>query len=102
MYRLLFFILFVLLIEVYAFQAFRTLSKIKWVQYSYVLLSILILAYIIYSFTQFDRSVGQTPKTLFTLGLVLIIYIPKIILTLVMFGEDFFRRQNLILLMFKR
>lgn len=91
MYRLLFFILFVLFIEVYAFQAFRTLSKIKWVQYSYVILSILILAYIIYSFTQFDRSVGQTPKTLFTLGLVLIVYIPKIILTLVMFGEDFYR-----------
>ena len=91
MYRLLFFILFVLLIEVYAFQAFRTLSKVKWVQYSYIVLSVLILAYIIYSFTQFDRSVGQTPKTLFTLGLVLIIYIPKIILTLVMFGEDFFR-----------
>jgi len=91
MYRLLFFILFVLLIEIYAFQAFRTLSKIKWVQYSYVLLSVLILAYIVYSFTQFNRSVGQTPKTLFTLGLVLIVYIPKIILTLVMFGEDFYR-----------
>jgi predicted MPP superfamily phosphohydrolase len=91
MYRLLFFILFVLFIEVYAFQAFRTLSKVKWVQYSYLLLSILILAYIIYSFTQFDRSVGQTPKTLFTLGLVLIIYIPKMILTTIMFGEDFYR-----------
>lgn len=91
MIRLLFFIAFVLLIEVYAFQAFRTLSKIKWVQYSYVLLSILILAFIVYSFTQFNRSVGQTPKTLFTLGLVLIVYIPKIILTLVMFGEDFYR-----------
>lgn len=91
MYRLLFFILFVLLIEVYAFQSFRTLSKIKWVQYSYVIISILILAYIIFSFTQFDRRVGQTQQTLFTFGLVLIIYIPKIILTLVMFGEDFYR-----------
>lgn len=91
MYRLLFFILFVLFIEVYAFQAFRTLSKIKWVQYSYVLLSVLILAFIIYSFTQFDRRVGQNSSTLLTFGLVLIVYIPKIILTLVMFGEDFYR-----------
>ncbi len=89
--RLLFFILVVLFIEAYAFQAFKTLSRIKWVQYSYVILSILILVYIIYSFTQFDRSVGQTPKTLFTLGLVLIVYIPKMILTVVMFGEDFYR-----------
>ncbi|PKP15189.1 MAG: phosphoesterase, partial [Bacteroidetes bacterium HGW-Bacteroidetes-23] len=91
MTRLLFFIAFVLLIEVYAFQAFRTLSRIKWVQYSYVLLSVLILAYIIYSFTQFDRRVGQNSSTLLTFGLVLIVYIPKIILTLVMFGEDFYR-----------
>ncbi|MDP2162169.1 MAG: metallophosphoesterase [Flavobacterium sp.] len=91
MIRLLFFIAFVLLIEVYAFQAFRTLSRIKWVQYSYVLLSVLILAYIIYSFTQFDRRVGQNSSTLLTFGLVLIVYIPKIILTLVMFGEDFYR-----------
>jgi predicted MPP superfamily phosphohydrolase len=91
MIRLLFFIAFVLFIEVYAFQAFRTLSKIKWVQYSYVLLSVLILAFIIYSFTQFDRRVGQNSRTLLTFGLVLIVYIPKIILTLVMFGEDFYR-----------
>lgn len=91
MTRLLFFIAFVLFIEVYAFQAFRTLSKIKWVQYSYVLLSVLILAFIIYSFTQFDRRVGQNSSTLLTFGLVLIVYIPKIILTLVMFGEDFYR-----------
>lgn len=89
--RLLFFLAFVLIIEVYAFQAFKTISRIKWVHYSYIILSILILVYIIYSFTQFDRSVGQTPKTLFTLGLVLIIYIPKMILTTIMFGEDFYR-----------
>lgn len=89
--RLLFFLAFVLFIEVYAFQAFKTISRLKWVQYSYIILSILILVYIIYSFTQFDRSVGQTPKTLFTLGLVLIVYIPKMILTTIMFGEDFYR-----------
>ncbi|MBN8567219.1 MAG: metallophosphoesterase [Flavobacteriales bacterium] len=89
--RLLIFLAFILLIEIYAFQAFKTLSRIKWVQYTYIILSVVILAYIIYSFTQFDRSVGQTPKTLFTLGLVLIIYIPKMILTTIMFGEDFYR-----------
>ncbi len=91
MIRLLLFIAFVLLIEVYAFQAFKTLSRIKGIQYAYVVASVLVLCYIIYSFSQFDRSVGQTSKTLFTLGLVLLVYIPKISLTLMMFGEDFFR-----------
>ena len=89
--RLLFFILFVAIIEIYAFQAFRAVSRVKWVQYSYILLSVLIFVYIVYSFTQFDRSVGQNKQTLFTLGLLLITFIPKIVLTLVLFGEDFFR-----------
>jgi hypothetical protein len=47
--------------------------------------------YIIYSFLQFDRSVGQTKQTLFTMGLVLLVYVPKMVLTLVLLGEDIFR-----------
>jgi predicted MPP superfamily phosphohydrolase len=89
--RLLFFILFVAIVEIYAFQAFRTVSRVKWVHYSYILLSVIIFVYIVYSFTQFDRSVGQNKQTLFTLGLLLITFIPKIVLTLVLFGEDFIR-----------
>lgn len=89
--RLLFFILFVAIIEIYAFQAFRTVSRVKWVQYSYILISVLIFVYIVYSFTQFDRSIGQNKQTLFTLGLLLVTFIPKIVLTLVLFGEDFIR-----------
>lgn len=89
--RWLFFILIVFLIEVYAFQAFKTVSKIRWVHWTYVLVSLAALVYIIYSFTQFDRSVGQTKQTLFTFGLLLLVYIPKMILFAVMFGEDFFR-----------
>jgi predicted MPP superfamily phosphohydrolase len=89
--RLLFFILFVAIIEIYAFQAFRTVSRVKWVHYSYILVSVFIFLYIFYSFTQFDRSVGQNKQSLFTLGLLLITFIPKIVLTLVLFGEDFIR-----------
>jgi hypothetical protein len=42
-------------------------------------------------FFQFDRSVGQTKQTLFTMGLVLLVYVPKMVLTLVLLGEDIFR-----------
>ncbi|MEP6804852.1 MAG: metallophosphoesterase, partial [Flavobacterium sp.] len=58
---------------------------------SYQIISLLLLIFIIYSFTQFDRSVGQTKQTMFTMGLLLLVYVPKIVLTLVMFGEDIFR-----------
>jgi len=89
--RWLFLLIIVFALEIYAFQAFKTVSKIKWVHWSYVLISISAFIYIVYSFTQFDRSIGQTKQTLFTFGLLLLVYIPKLILFTVMFGEDFFR-----------
>ena len=91
MIRWLFLVVIIVIIEIYAFQAFRTLTKIKWALLSYQVISFLILAYIMYSFTQFDRSVGQNKQSLFTLGLMLVVYIPKIVLTCVLFGEDLFR-----------
>lgn len=91
MFRWILFIVFVALIEVYTFQAVKTLTKIRWVQYTYLVVSLLIIIYIAYQFTQFDRSVGQTKQTMFTLGLLLITFLPKIIITVVMFGEDVIR-----------
>jgi len=80
-----------LAVEFYAFQAFRAVTKIRWILIAYVIISLFILLYIIYSFTQFDRSVGQNKQSLFTIGLLLVVYVPKIVLTFVMFGEDLFR-----------
>ncbi|MEO8254210.1 MAG: metallophosphoesterase, partial [Flavobacterium sp.] len=39
----------------------------------------------------FDRSVGQTQHTMFVMGLLLVVYVPKIMLTIVLLGEDIFR-----------
>jgi predicted MPP superfamily phosphohydrolase len=89
--RLLIVFLVLFVIELYAYQALRTVVKAKLFLVSYQILSALLLAYIIYSFTQFDRRIGQTSQTMQTMGLVLMIYLPKIILTLILFGEDIYR-----------
>lgn len=78
-------------IEIYAYQALKTVAKPKSFLVSYQIISALLLAFIVYSFTQFDRSVGQTGQSMRAMGLLLLVYIPKIILTLVLFGEDIFR-----------
>lgn len=80
-----------LFIEFYSYQAFRTLIKVRWVLIGYQIISLLLLIFIIYSFSQVDRSVGQTKQFMFTTGLMLLVYVPKIVLTLVMFSEDIFR-----------
>ena len=89
--RILILCIVLLIIELYAYQAVRTLVKVKWVLLSYQIVSALVLVFILYSFTKFDRSVGQTKQTMLTMGLVLLIYIPKIVLTLILLGEDIFR-----------
>jgi hypothetical protein len=90
-FRILFLSLVLIIVELYAFQALKTLIKLKWVLVVYQVLSVLIFIFIIYSFLQFDRSVGQTRQTLFTMGLVLLVYVPKMVLMLVLLGEDIFR-----------
>lgn len=91
MLRWLFLFIIIAIIEVYSFQAIRTFSKSKVVNVVYLVVSILAIAFIFYQFSKFDRSVGQTQMSLFTLGLLLLLLIPKIILTVFMLLEDVFR-----------
>ncbi|WP_281297444.1 metallophosphoesterase [Flavobacterium limnophilum] len=89
--RILILCLVLFVIETYAYQALKTVVKPKSFLVSYQIISALLLVFIVYSFTQFDRSVGQTGQSMRAMGLLLLVYIPKIILTLVLFGEDIYR-----------
>jgi len=87
------FILFILIaiIELYAFQAIKTFTKTKWILVVYIIISFAAVAFIAYQFTKFDRKIGQTPMTMITLGLLLLVLVPKLILTFVMALEDILR-----------
>ena len=86
-------ILFIIIaiIEIYSFQAIKTVTKIKWIQISYLLLSISAVVFIFYEFTNFDRKVGQTSMTMVTIGLLLLVLIPKLLITFFMALEDILR-----------
>ncbi len=91
MIRWLFFLAFVIVLEIYAFQTFKTLIKSKAFFLFYYITSTIALIFIIYQLTNFDRSIGQTPKTMLTMGLLLLLYVPKLLLTIILFGEDIIR-----------
>lgn len=86
-------ILFVIiaLIEIYAFQAVKTFTKVRWVQFSYILISVAAVAFIFYGFSKFDRSVGQTPLFMMTIGVLLMVLVPKLLITFIMLLEDVLR-----------
>lgn len=91
MIRWIVFLVFVIILEIYAFQAFKTLIKSKWFFVFYYVTSAIALFYIVYQLYHFDRSVGQTPQTMMTFGLLLLLYVPKLLLTIILFGEDIVR-----------
>ncbi|AXG73416.1 metallophosphoesterase [Flavobacterium arcticum] len=88
MFRWILLFVFVAVVEIYAFQALRTVTKLRWLLWAYQGISLFIILYIAYSFTQFDRSVGQNKQSLFTIGLLLITFVPKMIIASMMILED--------------
>jgi len=85
------FICFYIVVDIYAFQAVKTLTKHNWIHISYVLLSLLVLANLIYQFSQPNPSGGFGSGRGYAMGVVLAFVVSKILLTLFMFGEDIVR-----------
>ena len=78
-------------IEWFSFQAVRNVLKRKKMVMAYQVISLIIAIYLLYTISQFDRSVGQTRKTMLVLAFALMVYIPKMVLALIMITEDIFR-----------
>ncbi len=91
MIRLLIVAVVFLIIDIYAFQAVKTLFKSQWALWIYIMISVGVYGYFAYVFLNYDRSVGPNFKTLRAIGLFLLMFVPKVVLLLVMFGEDIVR-----------
>ena len=78
-----------ILIDIYAFQAIKTMSKNHIIHGVYVLSSAAILVFFIYTITSPDARTN--PKMMYVYGVFLALFVPKIIAVVVMFGEDVIR-----------
>ncbi|MAZ25903.1 MAG: phosphoesterase [Cytophagaceae bacterium] len=89
--RWLIFIIVYILVDIYSFQAFRTTVRNPWLHYAWLLLSLAVLAGFIYQISTMDRSKGLSSAWMYTLGIFLAVFVPKLIIVIVMFGEDIVR-----------
>ena len=78
-------------LEIYTFQALKTVSKNKVLRYGFLLVSVLVYLNFFITILSYDRRNGQTPQFQFSMGLVLTFLIPKLIIVLLLFGEDIYR-----------
>ena len=91
MIRWLIFILIFGIIDIYAFQAVRSTFRNKWINIAYLIISIIILGNFIYHLVTMDRSAGLQIKVNLAIGLFLMLYVPKMVVMILMFGEDIIR-----------
>jgi predicted MPP superfamily phosphohydrolase len=85
------FIAIYIAIDIYAFQAFRTFIKNNWFSAAYIAISVILLLSFIYQVTSGDSSRTMTPLRMYTFGIVVAIFFPKLMLVLIMFTEDVVR-----------
>jgi predicted MPP superfamily phosphohydrolase len=87
-FRLIILFVIIAIVELYAFQVIKTVTKSKWILIVYAVISVAAIVFITYELMKFDRSVGQTKATLITLGVLLLVLLPKLVLTFVLLLED--------------
>lgn len=80
-----------LLIEVYAFQAFKTLFKFKWSLGIYIFMTVLLVGFIVYSFNTPNANGSLTGTRAYSIGLLLATLALKFCIIFFLFGEDVFR-----------
>jgi hypothetical protein len=90
MIRWILFVVIFAIIDIYAFQAVKTTFRNKWVNIVYLIISIVVIGNFIYQISTSGRG-GLNTKMNFAIGLFLTLYLPKIVIMIMMFGEDILR-----------
>ncbi|MCB0447308.1 MAG: metallophosphoesterase, partial [Gelidibacter sp.] len=78
-------------IEFYAFQAIKTLTKNKVIKWIWIVVALVVYLNLFYTLFSTPRSSGQTQGFQLAAGLLLTFLIPKLVLVVMMFGEDIIR-----------
>ena len=80
-----------LIVEIYAYQPLKLLFKNKTFLMVYKIISVLLFFIILFYLTKFDRKLGMTRQNMYTMGALLLVFVPKLVVAFFMFGEDFIR-----------
>lgn len=80
-----------LFLEVYIYQAIRTLTDNFWIRLSYWVISLAVYAVFAYEVTHFQRSDRSTMRAQIMISLFLIFILPKVFVVLFLLIDDIFR-----------
>ncbi|MFC0603799.1 metallophosphoesterase [Winogradskyella pulchriflava] len=84
-------IILIFLLDFYAFQVVRTLTKSFWVYLIYWMLSVVVIVNFTYYYYNFVRGESFTHGHGYAVAFLFTLFLPKLFLVLFMFGEDLVR-----------
>lgn len=79
------------IIDIYGYQAVRSLSKNTWVAVIYFAVSLIVIANLIYQFNQTSGSGTLSGARGYAIGIFLAFFVSKMVLAVLMLGEDIIR-----------
>ena len=91
MIRWVIFIIIYIIIDFYAFQAIKTITKKRWIHYLHVAISLLVVGNFIYQFVQPSEGRVLTPEKSYAFGFLITLIALKIVVVPILFGEDMIR-----------
>jgi len=89
--RWIIFISIYIFIDIYAFQAVKTIIRSPWINLGYVFASVIVLITLIYQLSFSGSPKMMAADKMYIFGFFLVLFIPKLLLVIFMFGEDIFR-----------
>lgn len=91
MMRWLIFIVIYAVIDFYAFQAIKAITKNNWIYGLHILISVLVVGNFVYQFTQTGVGRVLTPEKSYAFGFLMTLMVLKLVTVPILLGEDIFR-----------
>jgi len=91
MIRWIIFIIIYVIIDLYAFQAIKTITKKRWIHYLQVAISLLVVGNFVYQFVQPSEGRVLTPEKSYAFGFLITLISLKIVVAPILFSEDMIR-----------
>lgn len=85
------FVAIYIILDIYAFQAVRTITRANWVYIIYFAVSVLVAGNLVYQWMQPAEGRVLSTARSYALGFFLSVFVAKVVIVLFMFGEDIFR-----------
>jgi len=89
--RMIFLLISLIIVEWYCYVFVKTLFRNKKAVVAYLIANFSFLLYAAYFFFILDRSKGQTHYTMFFMGMMLMIFLPKLLIAILFLFQDIFR-----------